>query len=96
MSSISPEDYIGEIFGFTLFAIILHFYAKSFLKDKLKTKEEFEKFVAENGSSPKKGFYYKKGDMDMANVRYRGIVICTWFCVFIVLFVLCKLILNRS
>ena len=62
MSSISPEDYIGEIFGFTLFAIILHFYAKSFLKDKLKTKEEFEKFVAENGSSPKKGFYYKKMD----------------------------------
>ncbi|MBC7557222.1 MAG: hypothetical protein H7195_09710 [Chryseobacterium sp.] len=96
MNSIVQQDYIGGLFGFTLFAVILHYAGKSFLKDKLKRKEEFEKFVAENESLTEMDYNYKKYLMNGSATRYKGITFTKWMVIIFALIQLFKLILNLS
>lgn len=88
----SHQDYIGGLFGSILFVIILHYTGKSFLKDKLKRKEEFEKFVAENGNLPKFDYNNKKYLMNSAEVSYRNLNIVKWFMIMFTFISIYKLI----
>jgi hypothetical protein len=92
MNSIGQHDYIGELFGFTLFAIVLHFAGKWFLKDKLKRKEEFEKYVSENASTQNYDYNNKKYLMSISATRYRGITFGKWIMIVCACIALYKLI----
>ena len=91
MNPILHEDYIGQLFGCILFTIILHYVGKWFLKDKLKRKEEFEKFVEENGSIPKMDYNYKKYLMSKSATGYSAIIFAKWMVAIIAFITLYKL-----
>ena len=86
------QDYIGELFGLTLFAIIFHYLGKWFRKGKLERKEEFEKYVAENGSTENEDYNYKKYLMNISATRYRGISFAKWMMIVCACVVAYKLI----
>ena len=92
MNCTLSKDCIGGLFGLIFFAIALHYVEKSFLKDKLKRKAEFEKFVAENGKLPKMDYNHKKYLMSISAIRYRQIIFIKWIVYIFSLVMLYKII----
>jgi hypothetical protein len=85
-------NYIGGLFGFTLFAIVLHYFGKSFLKDKLKRKLEFEKYETENGATYNYDYNHKRYLMIFSAHRYKGIIFTKWIVVIFAFISLYRLI----
>ncbi|MGC4041810.1 MAG: hypothetical protein QM710_13775 [Flavobacterium sp.] len=96
MSSILESREFGGIILCLLAAFIFHYLGKWLRKDKLKSEEEFEKFIAENSSPKKIEYNYKKFDMDYPAQNYRHIWIMKYsFILGAIVFLLLLIFSNR-
>ncbi|MDN3676328.1 hypothetical protein QWY90_03270 [Flavobacterium paronense] len=97
MSSITESRELECLIFCVLFALGYYYFGKWLHKDKLKSEEEFKKFVAENDSPTKLDYNMKKFYADRAAQRYRQSLIMKWFFIIgVIVFLFLLIFSNRS
>jgi hypothetical protein len=81
MNSIFESNYFW-LTVCTLLAVLFNYSEKSFHDDALLKKNEFDKFIKQNGNTPNTSYNIKKNNMEMAISKSKLLPFAKWIMIF--------------